>query len=160
MKFGKKHFLSRVHDNTDYIAWCGSSNYKQLCIHMHNVTIRLHDGGGENAVRLFVDKLERLRNAIEELIAHPIGVHRNERVWLNSEDGSIQHYTGYLAWGYSDDTFYYTIADCHRAIRGQYGHTELYGTRLIKDQFKILKRISQHLASAIIDVKKYGEKHV
>jgi hypothetical protein len=160
MSFGKKYFLSRRHDCTDYIAWFGNKHTKQLKLQMNNITVSLHVGDGENPLPSFLLKLETLHSELQALLAHPIGQHCNRRVWLNLEAQNVQHFTGHFAWGYADDLFYYTLADCQRAIRGQYNYTTRYGTTVLKAELKILKRVANYIASAITDFKKLEEKHV
>lgn len=160
MSFGKKYFLSRKHDNSDYVTWFENKHTKQFRVHMCNTTVSLHVGDGPGALPKFIYKLEALYNAIDTLLKHPIGVCCNHRIWLNPEEPNVQHFTGHFAWGYSEDMFYYTLADCHRAIRGQFNYTTRYGTKVIKEQFKLLERIAKHLAEAIIHFKKMEEKDV
>lgn len=160
MSFGKKYFLSRRHDSTDYIAWFGNKHTKQLKLQVNNTTVMLHEGDGEDPLPAFLFKLEALYKALQELLAHPVGVYCNHRVWLNPEEPNVQHFTGHFAWGYSDDLFYYTLADCQRAIRGQFNYTSRYGNRVMKEQITLLKRIATHLGSAIVDFKKLEKKNV
>lgn len=160
MSFGKKYFLSRRHDCTDYIAWFGNKHTKQLKVQMNNVTVMLHEGDGEDPLPMFLYKLEALHTALQALLAHPVGEHCNHRVWLNPESKNVQHFTGHFAWGYADDLFYYTLADCQRAIRGQYNYTTRYGTRVMKDQLNLLRRVATYVGTAITDFKKLEEKHV
>lgn len=152
MKLGKKHFLSRTVDNTDFVSWWyHSNNAMQFKLHMNNTTVTLHDAEGPEPVADFIRKLKRLHDALQALIEHPIGEPTNQRVWLNGEALHDQHMSGYFAWGYSDTLFYFTLADCHRAVRGQFIHNSRYGGQTVNIQMRLLKRITKHVANAIID---------